>query len=238
MTRFRTWVAGDTPATQVVMRLLPALVLALALPLVAAKPFHLELEANPAAPFPFLGKFGTVTVNVYPSGVRAATFWLNGFSKNGSAVVTVENPLDRSYSDVKVTELGALVAKLAGKHDANANNVPTLLPPVAGSVKGIEARRYRLTYGPDAWIDVWTTTAIADVPQLRAICLELVRGVAPGTAAALRAIPGTPLYVELNFRRFRKLPLLRTKSLTWDANGEADALKPGLLYYKSPSLAW
>ena len=46
--------------------------------------YHLELEANPAAPFPFLGKFGTITLHVFPSGVRAETFWLQRF---GAAAV-------------------------------------------------------------------------------------------------------------------------------------------------------
>jgi len=38
----------------------------LAVSLHAAPPpaYHLEIEANPATPFPFLGKFGTVTLHV------------------------------------------------------------------------------------------------------------------------------------------------------------------------------
>src|SRR5207244_9612203 len=43
--------------------------------------YHLTLEAHPAAPFPFLSRFGTVTLDVYPAGVRADSFWLNGFSR-------------------------------------------------------------------------------------------------------------------------------------------------------------
>src|SRR4051794_32618651 len=75
--------------------------------------YHLELEANPATPFPFLGKFGTVTLHVYPAGVRAETFWLNGFSRNGTNAVTVENPLGRMYTDVPVTQISAILHKIA-----------------------------------------------------------------------------------------------------------------------------
>src|SRR5216684_1765668 len=63
------------------------------------RPYHLQLEANPA-PFPFLDRFGTVTLHVYPHGVRANTFWLNGFSRNGSETVTVMNPVARMYTKV------------------------------------------------------------------------------------------------------------------------------------------
>jgi len=30
--------------------------------------YHLVLEANPTVPFPFLGRFGTVEIHVYPAG--------------------------------------------------------------------------------------------------------------------------------------------------------------------------
>ena len=54
----------------------------------ASTKYHLTLEAHPAAPFPFLSRFGKVTLDVYPGGVRAETFWLNGFSRNGSPAVS------------------------------------------------------------------------------------------------------------------------------------------------------
>jgi len=76
------------------MRRLAVLAL-LALPALAApapRPYHLTLEATPAAAFPFLSKFGTVTLHLYSGGVRAETFWLNGFSRNESPNITVENP--------------------------------------------------------------------------------------------------------------------------------------------------
>jgi hypothetical protein len=50
----------------------------------------------------------------------------------------------------------------------------------------------------------------------------------------MRAIPGTPLYVELNFRRYHKLPLLRLKSFVPNADGEAEALRVGKLYFSAP----
>ena len=48
--------------------------------------------------------------------------------------------------------------------------------------------------------------------------------------------PGTPLYVELNFRRYKKLPLIRLKSFQLDNVGQEDALKIGNLYFKAPLL--
>jgi hypothetical protein len=213
---------------------LAAALLLSALPLFAApQPYHLVLEANPGAPFPFLGKFGTITLHVYPGGVRAETFLLNGFSRNGAATITVENPLTRMYTNEPVANIAATLQTL-GRVDVNASAVPPRAPDLGGKVGSISATRYRLVYGPQAWIDVWTTTAIPANPQLRTIVDQFVRGIAPGTAAAMRAIPGTPLYVELNFRRFHQLPLLRLKSLAMNNAGEDEALKVGKLYFPAP----
>lgn len=198
------------------------------------KPYHLELEANPAAPFPFLGKFGTVTLHVYPAGVRAETFWLNGFTRNGTGAVTVENPLGRMYTDVPISQISSTLHKLSTSGVESA--APGEITQSSGSVKGIPARRYRLTYGPEAWIDVWTTNTIPENPQLRAVVNEFVRGVSPATAAAINNIRGMALYVELNFRRYKKLPLLRLKKIEWNNAGQDDALKVGMLYFKAPLL--
>ncbi len=199
------------------------------------RPYHIELEANPAAPFPFLSKFGTVTLHVYPGGVRAETFWLNGFSRNGASTVTVENPLGRMYTDVPVASISGILRKMATESGV-VDAAPSMAPVIAGKVRGIDARRYRLMYGPEAWIDIWTTTAVPETPQLRSIIQEFVRGISPGTAGVVRSIAGTPLYVELNFSHYKKLPLLRTKSFTLTNAGEEAALKVGTLYFRAPLL--
>lgn len=198
---------------------------AFAAPAPQPRPYHLTLEADPAAPFPFLSRFGRATLHVYRGGVRAETLWLNGFSRTGSPNITVENPFGRMYTEVPVANVGSIVAKLAGGELQNAN--PTLGKPTVGRVGELPATRYRLIYGPEAYIDVWSTLAIPENRQLRAIVTQFVGGISPGTAAFAKTIPGTPLYVEMNFRRFKKLPLLRLRSLTYDDNGEADALKVG-----------
>lgn len=196
--------------------------------------YHLELEANPAAPFPFLGKFGTITLHVFPGGVRAETLWLNGFTRNGSNTVTVENPLGRMYTDVPMAQISATLRKLSTSDVETA--APEAITQITGNVKGIPARRYRLAFGPEAWIDVWTTDSIPENPQLRAIVDEFVRGISPATATAIGGIRGTPLYVELNFRRYKKLPLVRLKNFAWTSAGQDDALTVGALYFKAPML--
>ncbi|HSP15616.1 MAG TPA: hypothetical protein VLV78_12765 [Thermoanaerobaculia bacterium] len=198
-------------------------------------PYHVQLEAYPAAPFPFFSKFGTVTLDVYSGGVHAESFWLSGFTRNGSKTITVQNPVSRMYTDVPIADVNSIVAKLAGG-DQTAGTVPPVMPPVPGKVAGVAANRYRIVYGPAAWIDVWTAPQITVNPQLRAIVDGLVNGISPGTATAARGIPGTPIYVELNFRRFKKVPLVRLKALTKDNSGEADALKVGSFYFKAPLL--
>jgi hypothetical protein len=210
---------------------MPVLLFFFAVPLSAA--YHLELEANPAAPFPFLGKFGTITLHVYPGGVRAETMLLNGFSRNGASTITVENPYTRMYTNEPIAGI-APTLRMLGSIDVAASVVPSRGPELGGKVGNVDARRYRLVYGPTAWIDIWTTTAIPENAQLRAIVDEFVRGIAPGTASAMRTIPGTPLYVELNFRRYRKVVLLRLKRLAPNSDGEEKALSVGRLYFKAP----
>ncbi len=198
-------------------------------------PYHITLEAYPAAPFPFFSKFGKVTLDVYDGGVRAESLWLSGFTRNGSKTVTVQNPVARMYTDVPIADVTSIVARLAGG-DQIATAIPPVLPPVPGKVAGIAANRYRIVYGPAAWIDLWTTPQIPENPQLRAIVDGLVEGISPATAKAARTIPGTPVYVELNFRRFQKVPLVKLKGLTRDDHGESDALKVGSFYFKAPLL--
>lgn len=217
-------------------RLLLVILTLLALPLFAA-PYHLELEADPAAPFPFLAKFGKINLSVYGGGVRAETLWLNGFSRSGTSTVTVMNPLGLMYTEVPIAEIGRTIDRLGGATRQQVGAAaPTLAAPARGKVRGIEATRYRLVYGPEAWIDVWTTVAIPANAQLRAIATEFVGGISPASAAVWKQIPGTPLYIELNFSHYKKLPLLRLKSLTADNAGEADALKVGAVYFKAPLL--
>ena len=211
-----------------------AALFATALPLNA---YHLELLANSAAPFPYLGRFGTVRLHVYSHGVRANTIWLNGFSRNGSPDVTVMNPLARMYTDVPIREFPAFIARITGgESELIESNTPIISAPTSGKVQGITAKRYRLVYGPSAWIDIWTTQVIPENPQLKRIVDEFVRGVAPATADLMNKIPGNPLYVELNFSHYPKLPILWVKSLTMDNRGEAVALAVGSFYFKAPFL--
>jgi hypothetical protein len=212
------------------------LVVAVTTSLYAAPPkaYHLELVANPAAPFPFLSKFGTVTLHVFPAGVRAETFWLNGFTRNGSSTITVMNPLGRMFTDVPVSEISAILHKLSSSGVEQV--APGSITQIIGTVKGIPARRYRLVYGTEAWIDVWTTDTIPENPQLRAVVTEFVRGISPATSSAMSSIHGTPLYVELNFRRYKKVPLVRLKNFAWNNDGQDDALTTGTFYFKAPLL--
>jgi hypothetical protein len=214
------------------------LLLLLAVPLHAAppKPYHIELEANTAAPFPFLSKFGTITVHVYNGGVRANSVWLNGFSRLGTPTVTIQNPLARMYTTMPVSEITTLIQKASDDDDALATSPPPIAPAVSGRVRGIPARRYRLLYGPDAWIDVWTTNVIPENPQLRKIVDAFVRGISPATAESWKSIPGTPLYVELNFSHYKKVPLIRLKSFVMNNLGQEAALKVGSFYFKAPML--
>lgn len=222
---------------QALLARLVLIVLILALPAAAAQRYHLELEATPAAVFPYLGRFGSVEIHLYPSGVRSEALWLDSFSKNGSGTVTVVNPLARMFVDVPVAEIVPILRRLAGGGGSLERRVSPVRGPVArGKVHGMNATRYRLVYGPSAWIDYWTTDAIPENAQMRRITEQLVRGISPGTANVARTIPGTPVYVELNFRRFPKVTLLKVKQLTFNvsAEEEKDALQLGRIYMRAP----
>lgn len=221
------------------MRRLLALALLLAAASLSAaepRPYHLHLEASASAPFPWLSKFGKVGLHVYRGGVRADTVWLDGYSQNGAADVTVLNPLGRMYVDVPVAELTPILTKLAGAGGVERTSKPESVSTTQGKVAGIVATRHRLFYGPDAWIDYWTTDRIPENAQLRAIVQQLVAGISPGTAEAARAIRGTPLFVELNFRRFKKMPILYVKKFAWAAEDEEDALTRGPIYMRASVL--
>jgi hypothetical protein len=212
------------------------LVALLAFPAFAATPpkYHLHLEANPAAPFPFLSKFGTIDLHIYGGGVHAETIWLNGFSRNGSNDLTVMNPLGRMYFEMPITRIATWIAKLGASKEEAGVTPPQIAAPLRGFVKGIPATRYRIVYGPQAWIDLWTTTAIPENAQVRRIVNEIVASISPATAVTARKVPGAPIYVELNFRRYKKLTLVTLKELALNNIGEDEALKVGAVYAKAP----
>jgi hypothetical protein len=198
------------------------------------KPYHLELAVTPEAVFPYLGKFGDLDVHVYPTGVRGEALWLNGFSRIGDKAVTVVNPLGRMYVDVQIDEITAILTKLAGNDGAvERAAAPVMGPQLKGTVGGIAATRHRLVFGPTAWIDVWTTDVIPPNPHFRLLVSQVVSGISPATGLAASKLPGTPLFVELNFRRFKKVPIVKLKKLTFSAEGEEDALTLGSLYIRA-----
>ncbi len=204
---------------------------------IAQQKYHLELEATPEAVFPYLGRFGNVELHVYAGGVRAEALWLNAFSRNDAEAVTVVNPLARMYVDVNVAEIAAILTRLAGAAGAvERNAAPTSAKPLSGTVKGIAATRHRLVYGKDAWIDVWTTDVIPENAQMKRIVNQIVSGISPRTGKVAAGISGTPIYVEMNFRRFKKVTLVRMKKLTYTADDEADALTRGALYVRASVL--
>ena len=203
----------------------------------SAAPYHLELEATPEAVFPYLGRFGNVELHVYAGGVRAEALWLNAFSRNDTAAVTVVNPLARMYVDVNVSEIAPILTRLAGGSGAiERNAVPVMGPTQRGEVKGIPATRHRFVYGEDAWIDVWTTDVIPTNRQMQRIVTQVVAGISPGTGELASKITGTPIYVEANVRRFKKVPLVRLKKLTRTADDEKDALTRGSMYIRATVL--
>jgi hypothetical protein len=210
------------------------LALAFLLAAPAALPYHLQLVANPSAPFPLLNKFGVVTLHVYPAGVRANSMWLNGFSRDGKTV-TVENPYGRMYTEVPVEQFAATLFRMAHV-EVDEEGTPPVTAPVAGKVGGMSAKRYRLIYGPDAWIDIWTSQTMPENAQLKMIVDGFVRGVAPGTADVLRTIPGTPIYVEMNFAHYKKMPMVWMKSFVANSAGQDEALRVGRFYFKVPLL--
>lgn len=213
------------------LTLLPALLFAAPPPPV--RPYHVALEANLAAPFPFLSKCGAVDIDVYPQGVVADSIWLDGFAKSGSPDVVVMNPIARMYAAVPVAQVAPTLARLTSALPERSA-VGVLAGATKGTIKGFDATRYRVSYGPEAWVDVWTTNVVPPNAQFRSIAVEFVRGVAPETAKLMNSFPGTPVYVELNFRRFKKVPILKLKSITFGEVPESDAFEVGTVYFKAP----
>jgi hypothetical protein len=199
--------------------------------------YHLELEATPSAAFPYLCKFGDVTLHVYAGGVKAEALWLDAISRNGSSDVTVMNPLGRLYTEVPVSQIAPILQKLAGTAGAiERGAIASFGSMTRGKVGNLDAARYRLSYGPAAYIDVWTISSIPENPQYRRLVSALLEGISPGTARVAPLIAGTPVMVELNFRRFPKVQILKLKKLTMAAGDEEDALTRGPIYLRATVL--
>lgn len=195
------------------------------------KPFHLRLESNAAAAFPLMKRFGAITADLYPAGFRVNTIWLRGFTRN-PRTITIENPLSRTYAERPMGVIGDIVRLVGGR--STAIDAPRSLQVTTGRVAGLASHRYRLIYDRTNFVDVWTTTALGPTAAFRAFADELVRAISPRSAAVLRTISGTPLYVELNSDTHRKLPVLYPKRIVWNASGEAEALRVSPWMFPAP----
>ena len=202
-----------------------------------AAPYTLELEVNPTATFPALKKFGTIDVTLYPGGVRAESLILHAFSKTGSPEMTVMAPLSRLYTEVPLAQARNLFLNLTNSDDEimpGLGEFPIDSKVLIGKVRDIPARRYRVVLGDNSWVDVWTTTVIPDNPQFERLQMELVSAISRPAAMLVRKIPGTSIYIELNTQHYKKVPVLRLKSLTRSKQGETEALQRGRFYLRAP----
>jgi hypothetical protein len=188
--------------------------------------YRLDLVARPTAPFPFLKRFGSINLSLYPGGVRGESLFLSGFSRSGSPTITVENPISRMYGDLPIGQVGTILRRLGGSSGAvmpELYEFPIDPAVISGKVNGIRARRFRVVLGPEAWIDVWTTTEIPENRQFRVVAEQALEAISPSTVNVARKIPGTPVYIEMQTRRFRKLAILEPVRLTRGTAAEESA---------------
>lgn len=192
-----------------------------------AQAYRVDLELTPAAPFPFLSKFGTIDVQVYPGGVRTEALLIHAFSRNGDKSVTLEYPLSRIYYDIPVSSVRPTLLQLARAKNEIMPGMKEF--PVeyvgSGTVRGVAAKCYRIRLGPEAHINVWTTSAVPRNPQFELLLAESLRAVSRTTPALLGKVPGLPIYVELNTTRFKKFTVLRLKQIVRSGTGEENAFK-------------
>ena len=200
--------------------------------LAVARPFHAQMTSNAAQTFPIVARFGAITVDLYPRGFRATSIWLRGFAINGQHEITVENPLTRTYTTMPPSGIGDIVRFVAGR-TLNLG-APQSVVVSAGNVGQLPSHRYRLVYGPDDFIDVWTTAALGPAPAFREVVDELVRAMSPESAAVLRRVPDTPIYIEANVGPYRKLAILKVSSVVYNSAGEADALHVSPWMFRAP----
>jgi len=220
--------------------LLTSLILAGIHPALAqpTKPFKVELIARPTAPFPFLKKFGQIDIALYAGGVSGESLFLRGFSRNGEETVTVVNPLGRMYVPMTLSKLRDTFVSMSGRKGEIMPGLSVF--PVSkigqGNVKNVPATRYRVQLGPESSMDVWTTSVIPKSRQFEAIYLRLVDAVSHSAVATFQKIPGTPIYIEMNTQKYKKLQLLSLKSFSNTNEGEKEALEVGSFYIKAPIL--
>lgn len=203
----------------------------------AAAPYTLELEVNPTATFPALSKFGTIDVTLYPGGVRAESLILHAFSKTGSPEMTVLAPLSRLYTEVPIGQARNIFLNLTNSDDEimpGLGEFPIDSKVLVGKVRDIPARRYRVLLGDNSWIDVWSTTVIPENPQFKRLQMELVSAISRPAAMLVRKIPGTSIYIELNTQHYKKVPILRLKSLVRSTDGQTEAFQRGRFYVRAP----
>ena len=200
--------------------------------------YALHLEARPAATFPFLDQLGKVEIEVYPQGVRANSHWLDGFLRTGENTIRIENPALRLYSDASFEGLRSLFGKLRPEDEKSPSfkELKVVETGRRGTIKKLPARCRRIVLGKDAWIDVWTTTALARNPAYERLQIELLSAISPKLTNAMQRIPGTVLHVVINTRNHPETVLLTTREFYLSSAGHEEALETGRFFLKAPSL--
>ena len=211
---------------------LSVFLITIAFPIAAqTRPFHLQIRTTTALSSPLLQRFGTISVDLYPHGFRIKTIWLRGFSRNGTGRMTTENPITRTYVETPMSDVGRMILNLGG-HPLKAGP-PKRVEVTTGSVAHIAARRFRLHYDGDDYVDIWTTSAYP-APAFRAFIDEFVRTLYPQSVATFRAIPGTPIYVALNMGKYDNTPVVWVNNTAFRSSEEATALRVGPWMFPAP----
>lgn len=200
--------------------------------------YAIHLEATPSEAFPFLDKLGTVEIAVYPEGVRADSPWLSGFVRSGSDSVRVENQALRLYSDATFDGVRRLFSTLRPEEEEKKGirNVEIRDTKRKGTIGEFPVSCYRLQLAKNAWIDVWSTTAVKDSEAYERLQSELLTVVSPELAEAARRIPGTILKVIVNTEDIPEKTLLRTRKIYLSSAGHQEALQTGRFFLRAPSL--
>lgn len=199
--------------------------------------YALQLEARPAAVFPFLDKLGRVNLSVYPQGVRVDSRWLDGYLKAGSETVTIENPGLRMYTDASYGSLRQLFRGLAPEEKVmKLGKLPVLKTARTGNIKNLPVTCYRIQLGKKAWIDVWTTESLKQSRPYHDLQMQVLTTISPDLARAAAKIPGTPLHVVLNTEKYPETTLLSTREAFRSSAGHEDALQTGRFFLRVPSI--
>jgi hypothetical protein len=190
-----------------------------------------ELVYRIESPYRGVAAAGKIELTVFPEGIRGDSLLFAGYARSGDDDLIIMNRVARIYSSLAIES----VTRFLGRRLQPGEQVPAGNYSLSASgeermIAGLPSLHYRVHLGPESHLDIWITEALEESEVFRRLTDQVIGALAAPIAPMLSALPGMPVEVVLQTRRFPHLELLSLQRVSYDSSRSGKLLKVGRFY--------